>query len=245
MKIKKLILSITILSCSCMQFGCSRSAGDTWEDAKTAGRHMSRGFKTLSGDYQESRLFKNPQEFEGSCPPPGAQYAPPPMNYRQSSYIPLKDEEVSRQLDLDGFTPQPSRTPGETGSNLPGIDGFSDPVRADQIKVFQNIHFDTNDHTVKGAENQKIILKIASYMKQNPKLSLFIEGHCDKRGPAAYNLALGARRSNSVRSFLVKEGISPEKLFTISYGKERPIALGDDAESLQINRRAQFKLYNQ
>jgi peptidoglycan-associated lipoprotein len=192
---------------------------------------MNRGFRALSGNCAESRLFKNQSEFDGPC------------RQQHQSYIPLNDEEVSRQLNLEGHVPQASQTPGEAGSNLPGIDGFSDPVRADQVRVFQNVHFETNDHSIRGNDNKRIVANIAGYMQQHPNLNLFIEGHCDKRGPAAYNLALGARRSNAVRNQLVKEGVDPERLFTISYGKERPIALGDDPESLQINRRAQFKLY--
>lgn len=230
MKIKALLMLVPLISCCLLQFGCTRSAGDAWEDTKTAGRQMGRGFRTLSGCNDESRLFNDPSEFNGP------QY--------QQEYIPLKDDEISRQLDLEGHVPQATRTPGEPGSNLPGIDGFSDPVRSDQKRVFQNIHFDTNDHVIRGQENKRIVLNISSYMKQNPNICLFVEGHCDKRGPAAYNLALGARRSNSVRNQLVKEGVDAERIFTISYGKERPITLGDDDASLQINRRAQFKIYS-
>jgi peptidoglycan-associated lipoprotein len=229
MKIKALLMLIPLISCCLVQFGCNRSVGDTWEDTKTAGRQMGRGFRTLSGTNDESRLFRDPSEFNGpQC---------------QQEYIPLKDDEISKQLNLEGHVPQASRTPGEPGSNLPGIDGFTDPMRSDQKRVFQNIHFDTNDHVIRGQENKKIILNISNYMQQNPNVCLFVEGHCDKRGPAAYNLALGARRSNTVRNQLVKEGVDAERIFTISYGKERPIALGDDEASLQMNRRAQFKIF--
>ena len=72
---------------------------------------------------------------------------------------------------------------------------------------------------------------------------LFVEGHCDKRGPQAYNFALGANRANSVRALLVKEGVNADHIFTVSYGKERPLADGDGEEFFRVNRRGQFKVY--
>jgi len=66
------------------------------------------------------------------------------------------------------------------------------------------------------------------------------EGHCDNRGTEAYNIALGERRAESVKSFLVDMGIGANRLKTISYGEERPIAMGQDEASWAKNRRAQF-----
>jgi peptidoglycan-associated lipoprotein len=65
-----------------------------------------------------------------------------------------------------------------------------------------------------------------------------IEGHCDERGTREYNLALGDRRANSVKNFLVSNGVSAAQLSTISYGKERPVATGSDEGSWAQNRRA-------
>ena len=67
-----------------------------------------------------------------------------------------------------------------------------------------------------------------------------VEGHCDNRGTEAYNIALGERRAESVKNFLVDLGISANRLKTISYGEERPIAMGQDEASWAKNRRAQF-----
>ena len=88
------------------------------------------------------------------------------------------------------------------------------------------------------------IRAIAAYMKRNPGTYLFVEGHCDERGAEAYNLALGAKRSNSVRNLLIKEGVSPDNVFTVSYGKERPADFGHTEDSWAKNRRAEFKIYN-
>ena len=69
-------------------------------------------------------------------------------------------------------------------------------------------------------------------------MSVTIEGHCDERGTREYNLALGDRRANSVKNFLVNNGVAASQLSTISYGKERPVATGSDEASWAQNRRA-------
>ena len=109
--------------------------------------------------------------------------------------------------------------------------------------IFQNVRFDLDNYTVKGQENLEKLEKIAHFLVNHPKTHVFVEGHADERGASAYNLALGSRRANSVRTFLLENGVHPDQLFTISYGKERPEALGHDEFAWQQNRRSQFKLY--
>lgn len=228
MKLTSLFVGICLSALSIIPAGCKRSPSDVWEDTKTAGRQMGRGFRTLAGTHEDSRLIQNPCEFEGPV---------------EQEYIPLRDEELSHHLSLQGNVKQASATPGEKGGLVPGIDRFSDPTTSDQRQIFQTIHFDSNEYVIRENDRQPLV-KIANYMKRNSNIFLFVEGHCDKKGAAAYNLALGARRANAVRNYLVREGADPEHIFTISYGKERPIAMGDDPATLQQNRRAQFKLYN-
>jgi peptidoglycan-associated lipoprotein len=193
---------------------------------------MGRGLRSLAGNNRDSRQFDSPDDLKGP---------------NQDHYLPLGDNdmyqpdgEVSEDM---GTHPQPQETPGDIGSTLPGIDGFRDPVEVDLASTFQIIHFDTDDFFVRGKENNATIKKIAKYMKSHSNLYIFIEGHCDERASAAYNLSLGARRSNAVREMLIKEGVDVNKLFTISYGKERPLALGHMPQDWQQNRRVQFKLY--
>ena len=69
-------------------------------------------------------------------------------------------------------------------------------------------------------------------------MRITIEGHCDERGTREYNLALGDRRANAAKNYLAARGISPSQISTISYGKERPVALGSDDSSWAQNRRA-------
>ncbi len=112
-----------------------------------------------------------------------------------------------------------------------------------QTSLFKNIHFDFDSFAIRGEQNLKIIKEIATYLQKNPKIKIFIEGHTDCRGPSSYNLALGSKRANKVRSTLIEKGVSPEQLITVSYGKEKPLSLEQTEQAWQKNRRAEFKLY--
>ena len=79
--------------------------------------------------------------------------------------------------------------------------------------------------------------KQAAWLKRYGGVKITIEGHADERGTREYNLALGERRANSAKDFLVALGVSPNRVKTISYGKERPVALGHDESSWSQNRR--------
>ena len=83
-----------------------------------------------------------------------------------------------------------------------------------------------------------ILQRQAQWLKQHPSVALTIEGHADERGTREYNLALGDRRANAAKNYLAALGISPTRLRTISYGKERPEVQGSDDESYAQNRRA-------
>ena len=84
----------------------------------------------------------------------------------------------------------------------------------------------------------------AEFLRANPTVTVQIEGHCDERGSAAYNLGLGDRRSNSARDFLVSQGISGDRITTISYGKERPFCTDSSEACWQQNRRAHLVCTN-
>ncbi|MEL6102831.1 MAG: peptidoglycan-associated lipoprotein Pal [Pseudomonadota bacterium] len=78
----------------------------------------------------------------------------------------------------------------------------------------------------------------ASWLQDNPAYNAVIEGHADEQGTGAYNIALGARRADEVRSYLISRGIADTRLTTISYGKERPLAICSDESCYAQNRRA-------
>ena len=83
-----------------------------------------------------------------------------------------------------------------------------------------------------------ILRRQAEWLRDNPGIDVVVEGHCDERGTREYNIALGDRRANASRNYLIALGISGARLRTISYGKERPVAFGSDASSWSKNRRA-------
>jgi peptidoglycan-associated lipoprotein len=91
-------------------------------------------------------------------------------------------------------------------------------------------------------EAQTTLAKQAQWLKQYPAFTITVEGHADERGTREYNIALGARRATAVRTYLASAGIPAARMRTISYGKERPVAVCDDISCWAQNRRAQTVL---
>ncbi|MFA5644958.1 MAG: peptidoglycan-associated lipoprotein Pal [Candidatus Ratteibacteria bacterium] len=108
-------------------------------------------------------------------------------------------------------------------------------------KVLVTIYFDFDDYSVKPVYRDTL-LKIAEYLLANSHVSLLIEGHCDDRGTEEYNLVLGEQRALSVRRYLTGLGVSPQRLFTVSYGEEKPVDPAQNEEAWAKNRRAEFKV---
>ena len=105
------------------------------------------------------------------------------------------------------------------------------------VNVGDRIFFDTDSAVIR-ADAQTTLSKQAQWLSQYPAYSITIEGHADERGTREYNLALGARRAAATRDFLVTRGVAGNRLKTISYGKERPVAACDDISCWTQNRRA-------
>jgi peptidoglycan-associated lipoprotein len=105
------------------------------------------------------------------------------------------------------------------------------------LNVGDRIFF-PNDITNLSQENMETLRRQAQWMKQYPNVTVQVEGHADERGTREYNLGLSARRAANAREFLVSQGISPKRISTISYGKERPVALCDAESCWAQNRRA-------
>jgi peptidoglycan-associated lipoprotein len=129
--------------------------------------------------------------------------------------------------------PTPPAPSGDVGTtNIPGS-------RADMLAQAgtDTIHFATDSSDV-DSEATAILTRQAAWLVKYPNVRVTVEGHCDERGTREYNLALGDRRANSAKNFLVNAGVSASRISVISYGKERPIATGSDEESWAQNRRA-------
>lgn len=223
------ILAIVALAVICT--GCHRSSREVWEDTKTASRYMGKGMRSLMGRHTDASNYAFYDNWEEET---GGEYSPMADNDRYGG--------LGSMSDMEGTIPISRESPGDPGSVIPGIDGFASPS-GELARLFDNIHFATDQYTVAGHENLETLEKIANYMVKHQGAYVFVEGHADERGAAAYNLALGSRRANSVRSFLIQNGVNPDQLFTISYGKERPLVMEHGEGSWSKNRRAQFKIY--
>jgi len=101
------------------------------------------------------------------------------------------------------------------------------------------------DSTDLATDAQAILKQNADWLKNNPKSRVEVEGHCDDLGSNEYNLALGAKRAQSAKDFLVNQGIAPERLVTISYGKEAPACFEPTDECRVKNRRARFVIFTE
>ncbi|MBC33854.1 MAG: peptidoglycan-associated lipoprotein [Rickettsiales bacterium] len=106
-----------------------------------------------------------------------------------------------------------------------------------QNEIGDRIYFETDKHNINSASAYTLESQ-ANWLNSTPGFQIVIEGHCDERGTREYNLALGERRANSVKDFLISLGVDSGRISTISYGKERPSAPGSTSESWSENRRA-------
>lgn len=105
------------------------------------------------------------------------------------------------------------------------------------------VYFST-DSTDLTPEAQQTLANQARWLQQYSQYTITIEGHADERGTREYNIALGARRATTVRDFLARNGVSAQRIRTISFGKERPVAVCNDISCWSQNRRAQTVLNN-
>jgi len=109
----------------------------------------------------------------------------------------------------------------------------------DAVLKLEKVLFEYDAYTLT-AQAQAILARNAEWLRQNPTASLTIEGHCDERGSDEYNLALGEKRAEAVRKYLVTLGVAADRLSIISYGEERPALAGHGEEVWAQNRRAEF-----
>ncbi len=105
------------------------------------------------------------------------------------------------------------------------------------VNVGDRIFFDTDSSVIR-ADAQQTLAKQAQWLNQYRNYAIMVEGHADERGTREYNLALGARRAAATRDFLVAQGVAGNRIRTISFGKEKPVAVCDDISCWSQNRRA-------
>lgn len=231
---KKFPLSLFVflaLATSC----CRTATCDISDNSRTARRYFGQGIRCLFGKERCSRQVRSPDAFCSTSQKDEA----------YCDFIPLEGAPYQDAISVDEVNfRQPRAMPGDPGSRLPKLEEFRDPATHTELSdVFGHILFELDDSHIKNERNIRRIRDIAYYLQTHPGTYVFIEGHCDERGPEAYNLALGARRANSVRNALISHGAEPDAIFTISYGKERPIVFEHHEEAWKQNRRAEFKVY--
>lgn len=127
------------------------------------------------------------------------------------------------------YTPPPA--PPVAQGPLPGS------VQDFVVNVGDRVYFDTDEYSVR-ADAQPVLAGQAQWLNRYPAVKVRIEGNADERGTREYNLALGARRANAVRDFLVAQGVAASRIETISFGKEKPIDAGTTEEAWAKNRNA-------
>jgi peptidoglycan-associated lipoprotein len=105
----------------------------------------------------------------------------------------------------------------------------------------KDIFFDFDSYVIKPSDTATL-KEIGNWLRRNKDIKVAIEGHCDERGTAEYNLALGQKRAEAVKEYLIKAGVEQSRIKTISYGKELPFDSGHSEDAWARNRRAHFKI---
>ena len=154
-----------------------------------------------------------------------------------------KDEEVvvdnqsgaDRETISGGPLEEIYSDPTQVGGPVPGTQ--QDLI----VNVGDRIFFGTDRYDL-DAESRQVLDEQAAWLQQYPNVNLVVEGHADERGTREYNLALGERRANSVKNYLVALGVSPTRLTTVTFGKERPAVPGANESAWAQNRRSVSKV---
>ncbi|CAM0116783.1 OmpA family protein [Rhabdochlamydiaceae symbiont of Dictyostelium giganteum] len=209
-------ISSSIL-CLLLFTSCQSKSGNIWDDNQT-GAH-----------YKQHMTAANPWDRSHQA------------SFSSNEFLPLNDDDLKNQF-TDISIPQPKKELGSKG--MPTVEQFNQPQGA-LSSLFSPIFFDTDQHSVRKKVYIEQVQKAASYLKSHPSTYVIIEGYCDERGPEAYNLALGTRRANFVRGLLIQHGAKPDQIHTISFGKERPFALGHNPDAWTQNRRAHFRIHHE
>ncbi len=132
----------------------------------------------------------------------------------------------------------PAPTTNTTGAQPGSQQHFERALNGQNV-----IYFDTDKYDIDSAD-QAALRQQAQYFQQYPALTFTVEGHTDERGTREYNLALGERRANAAKNYLVGLGIPESRIRVLSFGKERPVALGSDESAWAQNRRAVSVIVN-
>ncbi|MEY4965744.1 MAG: peptidoglycan-associated lipoprotein Pal [Pseudomonadota bacterium] len=140
-----------------------------------------------------------------------------------------KQEAVTTAPPPVAVAPPPASAP-VTSSIIPGS---AEDLR---VNVGDTVRFALDEYNVEGSD-KALLGRQAAWLQRYPAVRVTVEGHADERGTREYNLALGARRANAVKEYLVSQGVSTGRVETVSYGKERPVCTSSDEGCWSQNRR--------
>ncbi|MDD2732870.1 MAG: peptidoglycan-associated lipoprotein Pal [Desulfuromonadaceae bacterium] len=153
-----------------------------------------------------------------------------------------KDEPIAVSKPVDATPQKNDATP-----SAPVVPSTTPSARAQQsVKaaatdaVFDKIYFDFDNSDLSKSSRDTLTQSAEILMKDKKTVKVRIEGNCDERGSAEYNLALGERRAKAAAKYLITLGVQPERLSVLSYGKEKPAAQGNDEAAWSKNRRDEF-----
>jgi peptidoglycan-associated lipoprotein len=144
-----------------------------------------------------------------------------------------KERELARVKEEEAKKP----AEGELEKSLVGKKERGIEGEVFETKLLKDVHFDFDKYDIR-REDEEILRENAALLKKYPNVKIQIEGHCDERGTVEYNLALGERRANNTKKYLISLDIASNRISTISYGKERPLDRGHTEEAWAANRRA-------
>jgi len=153
--------------------------------------------------------------------------------------IPVASEPVTPQPELAALAPQPQESADKPQSGDPA----QRPRNEDFVAVpeLKTVYFDFDKSALR-PDAVDAMTNNTTWLKENADTLVLIEGNCDERGTAEYNLALGDRRAKSAMDYLEANGIAKDRLSTVSYGKERPVCTENTDACMNQNRRAEFRV---
>lgn len=149
-------------------------------------------------------------------------------------------KKVKKDAGLEGIGIEETAGPGEEGLEEAQTGGpeWMEPT-PEMALYFKDIYFQYDQFSLP-PEAKETLNKLGEWMMKNTSVQVLVEGHCDERGTAEYNLALGERRAHSAKKYLSQLGVNADRISTISYGEEQPLDPGHTETAYSKNRRCHF-----
>jgi len=159
------------------------------------------------------------------------------QSFKNTSSAKNKEKEITNQADLQDLK-NGKKENFETLQNEDQAEAIDKKTQQEieEVEVKDRVFFSDNSYEL-NEEARSILDTQTEWLKSDNSIKIIVEGHCDERGTREYNIALGERRANSVKKYLISNGISSGRIKIISYGKERPAFFGSDSTTMAKNRR--------